>query len=68
MGSIGLSRVCQLFTVVLNSPTVAAANPVWFTPVTIKDHHGLEAVFVIVGIEQAQLLVVVDGIESFVDI
>ena len=35
---------------------------------TVEHDHGLEAVFVIVGIEQAQLLIAVNGIEGIVDV
>jgi len=36
--------------------------------ISVKDHDGLEAVFIIVRVEQAQLLVPVDRIEGVVDI
>ena len=38
------------------------------TPGPVKDHDGLEAVFVIVGVEQAQLLVTMHRIKRIVDI
>jgi len=37
-------------------------------PVAVKDNDGLKAVFVVVGIEQSQLLMTIDGIECIVDI
>jgi len=38
------------------------------TSLAIKDHDRLKAVFIVIGVEQAQLLVAVDGIEGVVDV
>ena len=48
--------------------TCRAQHCTYKTTVTVKDHDGLEAVFIIVGIEQAQLLVTMNGIKGVVDI
>ena len=43
-------------------------NCAYKTPVTVKDDDRLETVFIVIRIEQAQLLMTMDGIEGIVDI